>query len=257
MRTILAASALPCLLAFAAVQKPNAFKIETDDGYTIAGDLAVPKRKEGKAPLVIFIHDAEGKRAPFAEPANKFFRAGFATVTFDLRGHGESTKGKNGRDIEIKDELFKSMRRDLAAVLKHCGDQAGVDTDSLVLIGAGFGATLALKHASNDEAAKAVIVLSPLLADSRTKDDNSKPIEKLAAKPVMVVTGKYPDDKENATRLEFYAKQKGGKLEIKNLPIDNRGADLFTARATLADEMLSWVKKNAIDPAKKPEPPKK
>lgn len=249
----LALLAAAAIVAGTAFQKPDSFSVQTDDGYTIHGDLLVPKKKDGKSPLVVFVHDAKGKRSQYADAALKFYRAGYATLTFDLRGHNQSDK-KDGRAIELdKDETWKFMRRDLGAALKHCGDQAGIDVGKVVYVGAGFGAALALKAAATDDGALAVVGLSTPLAQPYTKDDCAKPLKQLAPKvPVLLVTGKQEDDKKTAKGLEMYAKDAAPKaFEIKNLPNDARGADLFAAKPSLADDILAWLKKNGVDPAKK------
>jgi dienelactone hydrolase len=252
MKLLWIGAALAAWLAPA--QKPDTFTVKTEDEFTIHGELQVPKKKDAKSPLVVFIHDAKGKRSQYSEAAGKFFRAGYAVVTFDLRGHNESDK-KDGRAIDLeKDETWKFMRRDLSAAIKHCQEQAGVDGDRVVYVGSGFGAAMALKAGASDESTKAVIGLSTPLAQPFTKDDCSKPIKTLAAKvPILLVTGKGEDDKKNAKYLETYAKEASPKaFEIKNVPNDVHGADLLAAKPSLAEEMIAWLKKNGVDPAAKP-----
>lgn len=239
------------------MQKPTGFKVKTDDGYDIAGDIAMPKvAKDKTAPLVIFVHDSNGRRSHFADAQAKFHRAGFASVTFDLRGHGDSEK-KDGRPVKLDgDDEWKLMRRDLSGVINYCREQKDIDMERIVIVGAGFGASLALKLATIDDGVKAVICLSCPLAAPYTKDDCSKLVEKLSIKniPMLMMTGKGDDDKKNAKDIKYYADKANAsaKLEIKNQTIDAKGVELLSQKPGLADEMITWVKKNAFDPAKPP-----
>ncbi|MFN0205191.1 MAG: alpha/beta hydrolase [Planctomycetota bacterium] len=239
--------------AAAAPQKPSDFVVKTDDGYQINGDVMIQKKKDAKFPVVVFIHDAKGRRTQFSDAAAKFYKAGYAAVTFDLRGHNQSTK-KEGRDINLeKDDEWKLMRRDVAAVLNWCKEQKELDTDRIVMIGAGFGAALALKSGTIDEGVKAVITLSCPLAAPYTKDDCSKFVEKLAPKTAMLMyAGKGEDDKKNLKDIKYYAEKANPKAFLdKPQSIDAKGADLLAQKPGIADEMIAWLKKNAFDPAKK------
>lgn len=239
------------------LQKPSEFTIKTDDGYEIHADIVIPKKgKDTKAPLAIFVHDARGRRTQFSEAQAKFYKAGYAAVTFDLRGHNQSTKF-DGREIDLsKDDPWKLMRRDLSGILNYCKEQKDIDTDRVVIMGAGFGATLALKLATIDEGIKGVVALSCPLAAQYTKEDCSKLVEKLSVKsvPMLFYTGKAEDDKKNAKDIKYYAEKAnaGGKFEVKNQTIDAKGADLLSQKPGIVDEAVTWLKKNAFDPAKDP-----
>ncbi|MBI3820710.1 MAG: dienelactone hydrolase family protein [Planctomycetes bacterium] len=255
----------PPALAF---QKPTDFSVKTDDNYEIHGEILIPKKaKDAKSPLAIFVHDAKGRRSQFSDAQMKFFKSGYAAVIFDLRGHNQSSKFE-GREIDLsKDDPWKLMRRDLSAVIGYCKEQKDVDTDRIVLIGAGFGATLALKFATIDETVKGVVCLSCPLSAPYSKDDSSKFVEKLSVKsiPMLLYTGKTDDDKKAAKDIKFYADKANasGKFEVKNLPIDAKSGELLAQKPSLADEFVAWFKKNAFDPTKDPakepakEPPKK
>ena len=251
MKLLWIGAALAAWLAPA--QKPDTFTVKTEDEFTIHGELQVPKKRT-RSPHWWCSSTTPREAIPIFGGRGKFFRAGYAVVTFDLRGHNESDK-KDGRAIDLeKDETWKFMRRDLSAAIKHCQEQAGVDGDRVVYVGSGFGAAMALKAGASDESTKAVIGLSTPLAQPFTKDDCSKPIKALAAKvPILLVTGKGEDDKKNAKYLETYAKEASPKaFEIKNVPNDVHGADLLAAKPSLAEEMIAWLKKNGVDPAAKP-----
>jgi dienelactone hydrolase len=259
MKTLCSIAAAAALFALAPAQKPESFEVKTDDGFTIHGDLLNPKKKDVKSALVVFIHDAKGKRTQFSDAALKFYRAGFATVTFDLRGHNQSDK-KDGRPVAMdKDEDWKFTTRDLRAVKTYCGEQAGIDTDRIVYVGAGFGAAMALKAAAADDGAKGFIGLSTPIAQPFTKDDCAKPVKAIALKvPMLLYTGKQDDDKNAAKSLGVYAKESSAKVfDVKNLPNDVRGADLVAVKPSIADEMVAWLKKNGVEAGVKVVPEKK
>jgi dienelactone hydrolase len=254
MKTLTLGMAFVAIASGAALaQKPSEFVVKTDDGYEIHGDVMLQKKKDVKLPVVIFIHDAKGRRTQFGDAAAKFYKAGYAAVTFDLRGHNQSNK-KDGREINLeKDDEWKLMRRDISAVVNWCKEQKDLDTDRIVVVGAGFGASLALKLATIEDGVKAVVALSCPLAAPYTKDDSSKFVEKLAPKtPMLMFAGKNDDEKKNLKDIKYYAEKANPKaFETKPQSIDAKGADLLAQKPSLADEMISWIKKNVFDPAKK------
>lgn len=75
---------------------PERFSCETADGVTLVGDFYPPGKAKGeRGPCVLLLHAvgpgrATASRGDFGRLPVALQREGFAVVTFDFRGHGES-----------------------------------------------------------------------------------------------------------------------------------------------------------------------
>ncbi|HEY7080548.1 MAG TPA: dienelactone hydrolase family protein, partial [Nitrososphaeraceae archaeon] len=81
----------------------------------------------------------------------------------DLRGHGESIKQDN-HTISFQSFMpgnFKNMTLDVKAAKKYLIGEMNANPNQISIIGANFGANLALNYAVSDHSIKSVILLSP------------------------------------------------------------------------------------------------
>jgi alpha-beta hydrolase superfamily lysophospholipase len=83
---------------------PFRVTIPTSDGVALAASWRAASGDE-KAPAVLLIHDFSRERRELEPLAQMLGEAGYATLTIDLRAHGESTK-KNGQPIPISPRLL-------------------------------------------------------------------------------------------------------------------------------------------------------
>lgn len=84
---------------------PYRVTITTADGVALAASFR-PIEGDPRAPGVLLIHDFSRERRELGPLANELHARGFATLSFDLRAHGESTK-KNGVTLAISPSLLK------------------------------------------------------------------------------------------------------------------------------------------------------
>lgn len=84
---------------------PYRVTIPTADGVALAGTFR-PVDGNPKAPGVLLIHDFSRERREWEPFAEELHSLGFATLSFDLRAHGESTK-KAGATIAISPRLLR------------------------------------------------------------------------------------------------------------------------------------------------------
>jgi len=105
------------------------------DGVNLASILAVPPGLTA-SPCVVFVHGlGSGKDSPRNMViAERLLDAGFATLLFDLNGHGESDEDPRG------DRAFGD---DLTAVYNWVQSQPGIDATQLMLAGSSMGGVVA------------------------------------------------------------------------------------------------------------------
>ncbi len=84
---------------------PFRVTIRTADGVALASSWR-PVEGNAKAPGVLLIHDFSRERREWEPFAEELHERGFATLSFDLRAHGESTK-KAGRALQISPSLLR------------------------------------------------------------------------------------------------------------------------------------------------------
>jgi len=84
---------------------PTRVTIPTADGVALAASWR-PAAGDGKGPAVLLLHDFSRERRELEPLAQRLGEAGYATLTIDLRAHGESVK-KSGAPLPISPRLLR------------------------------------------------------------------------------------------------------------------------------------------------------
>ena len=162
--------------------------LRTEDGLALAATLRRPDRPA--PPGIVLVHRYGAGQSSWDAFAETLRRAGFMTIAFDLRGHGASRAGGDGRPLDFKDvqsgfggwsAALADLRAATAALVA-----AGANPKDLAVMGEELGASLALKYALADSAMQAVVMLSPGLDLNglNVEDD----IRRLKDCPLLLVT---------------------------------------------------------------------
>ncbi len=118
----------------------------TVEGISIVGQLFLPERK-GPYPAVCICHgipagiSEEKKDGGYPELAERMCREGFAVLTFNFRGTGES-----GGNFDLA-----GWARDLEAAIDYLWELPEIDRAHISLLGFSGGAAIAIYVAANDE----------------------------------------------------------------------------------------------------------
>ena len=131
----------------------------------VQGSGLVFEPKEGKPVLgaIVFVHEPNRSGRDWTYMAEKMASHGFWSVTFDLRGHGESLM-QNGEELDRElfgPEEFMAMTADVAAAVEHARTLDGVDRDRIHLAGSDLGGSLAVLYGGGDPEVRSVALLSP------------------------------------------------------------------------------------------------
>lgn len=140
--------------------------IECDDGYFLTADYYKRDKYPRNMPGIIFIHSEGNERHEFYPLTYMTAGRSFASLAYDLRGHGETTgqKGNPPRTAkELTDADWAAMLVDLRNVVSHLAMKPEVNGGRLALVGSGVGANLAIRAAAEPWAAaiRCVIAISP------------------------------------------------------------------------------------------------
>lgn len=179
-------------------------EIRTSDNIELAASFFPPLEKPAAGnptPGVLMVHDAGADRHQLDDIAIKLQKAGFAVLTVDLRGHGES-RGEGGAWAELDDEeksdLWANATKDIDASAEWLLGQDAVHSTNLSVVGLGSGCALAIRHAKGDENVRCVVLMAP-----RSKDfgfDVAADLQKIEGLPTLVLAAK--DDAETRSMVE-------------------------------------------------------
>jgi pimeloyl-ACP methyl ester carboxylesterase len=141
-------------MEYAVPQPPS--ESETFDG--IAYHLWLPVG-EGPHPAVAVLHGAGSQKENHADFARAAINHGFAALTFDNRGHGE-TEGALGPRVVA----------DIQKLLRMLGDRPEVDGGRIALRGSSMGGLLALHVAAVSAEVAAVVAICPASEEMLLED---------------------------------------------------------------------------------------
>lgn len=176
------------------------------------------------APAVLLLHALNRDRSDWKEFALLLQRNGIAALTIDFRGHGESTRKLTAAGpVELKPQDFtdrdlKGMLLDVEAAVDWLQVQSEIDKKHIALIGASFGANIALRYATLNEDVAGVAALSPGLNYRGIRTDDV--IRQLGTMPLHVFVSH--DDAfafESSKHLMEIRKESGIAIAEKELMV--------------------------------------
>ncbi len=110
-----------------------AFKPRGWDDITLRGWLFP---NPDAAATIVLVHGLDGTRSGNLELVRDLLREGFAMLTFDLRGHGESDKAQMGAGLHEQDDVLGAVDFLL--------EERGAAPGTVLLMGHSYGAVIVL-----------------------------------------------------------------------------------------------------------------
>jgi uncharacterized protein len=129
--------------------------IQTPDGYTIAATMMEPSRRP--SPGIILVHMYGRSRRDWEPAAARLASEGFATLSIDLRGHGESSPAGGGDERA----RLTAMVSDVKTAKRFLETRGDVLPGRIGLAGASLGASLVAIAAGDDPTVRSIALLSP------------------------------------------------------------------------------------------------
>ncbi len=112
----------------------------TADAITISGQLRQPAARPGtKLPTVILVHQGFRTRAEWNPFLAAFSDAGYATLAYDIRGHGASGGSFSSADFDNPN----TSPKDLEAAVSFVASLPAADAERTGIVGSSVGGNLA------------------------------------------------------------------------------------------------------------------
>lgn len=224
--------------------------LTTDDKQTLVATWWAPRGKQA-VPGALLVHDAGGARTDLVEYGARLNKMGFAVLSIDLRGHGESADEDldwSDLDLPARERAWAFATRDVKAGAEYLRAQKSVHSASLVLIGYGSGTTLVARHAVRDENVRAVALLAPPTEPAGMYGFQlAKDLDQLGGLPTYVSVSR--EGRDAILAMADAGQQSSGGTQFLTISV-LKGApiDLLTDTKEVS-ELGRWLKEKVL-PAK-------
>ncbi|MBV9217090.1 MAG: alpha/beta fold hydrolase [Acidobacteria bacterium] len=185
----------PDVTATPAPSSAKTVTIESPDGVKIVGSMFAPNKPN--SPAVLMMHQWQNDRHSYDDLAAKMQSKGFAVLTIDGRGFGESTKKTDGAAVAAgrTDADVKGMLSDVDSAFTYLSKQPNVDPKRVGIIGASYASSLAIIYAADHPGVAAVALLSPGI-DYFGNIPTEPAVKKYGNRPLLFIAAE--DDKASA-----------------------------------------------------------
>ena len=237
-----APAAAPTPIAGSSVEAEDV-RIETKDGLKLGAAYYAAQKSNGRAPAVLLAHAPGSERTSVEPLARTLSKRGFAVLSLDLRGHGASAAGEAWEELDRagRERLWTYAQRDLNAAAGYLRGRRDVHTTNLTVVGVGSGCSLALRHASEDENARAVVLLAP--SEDQLGFNLVDEVQRCGGLPTMVISPR--DGRARAKRL-VEGLQSDGFLEIELTVLRTGEAEYLTDKK-MPDKVVSYLRDTVVE----------
>jgi len=202
--------------------------IDSSDGVKLVGSLYEASRPN--SPGLLLLHQWQSDRHSFDEFATRMQAKGFAVLSIDGRGFGESTKKADGSSVTAgrTDADVKGMLGDVGAAFEFLSKQKNVEPSHVGIVGASYGSSLAIIYAADDPKVAAVALLSPGLNYFGNMETRPA-VEKYGNRDLFIVASK--GDTDSAEAAESFEKIGNPRYGFFILPVgSSHGTEMFKYR---------------------------
>jgi pimeloyl-ACP methyl ester carboxylesterase len=223
---------------------PLAFKAV--DGWDLH---AVWKAAQEGKPTVVLLAGTGQRKEEWRAFARALAKAGYGYAALDMRGHGESRTTPAGEVITYKKlratklaNDYEDMTRDVEALVAALTGQ-GVIEESIGVLGAEVGSSVAVKYAAVHPKVPFVIMLSPGLAWQEIPLVNAVRAFKGRATPILMVHSDADKRSAKETPLLYaFAKNSVGENNTTLLVVpEERGTRMLRKNKDLTARILAWI----------------
>jgi pimeloyl-ACP methyl ester carboxylesterase len=220
--------------ATAAIADPG-IDLQAFDLVKLKASFELPQGAPAPIPAVLFLHGYGENRQVWAEFRKQFLDRGWAVMSLDLRGHGESTT-KNQRPIQASTAWRNSPREfplDVGPALDWLKRHPRLNSSKIVIVGYDIGANLALVSSGKFREVRTVVAVNPNPKESLEMAGSSQDFRPQSAL-VVTETAAPGDELKNYVKAPFRALIQ---------PVMGGTAQVFQEKA-LSDAIFQWIKES-------------
>lgn len=217
--------------------EPRAVGLVGDDGTRVAATFY--PADEPDAPGLLLIHGLRGHRDDWRRFARAAQRAGFASLSMDLRGHGDTTEDTRGRILSpgtLTRDDWRLVTSDIDAARRTLLER-GVHPEELAVVGASVGANLGLQFAVLNDDIQAVVLLSPGLVIEGIEAEAA--MAAYTERPALIMFGAH--DAYAAASGRTLAALAPSFFEVREYATSAHGAMLFDVSDQALEQAVYWL----------------
>ena len=230
------------LWALLQLPTPQHVVCPTDDGVEIAASFYAPR--ERNAPALVLVHQLGATRAEW-EPVIAALRADrdYAILAIDLRGHGESTKTRDGRTLDwqkFSDADWHKLPQDVHAAFDWLRANKSIAPRSFGGMGSSIGGSALLVHAAPQGMVRALVLLSPGLEYHGLHIRSA--FVRSEHRPVMLVAAE--GDARSFETLAALQKIASHRTHFVHVDGSAHGIKMMAEHADLLPQIVEFFRKN-------------
>ncbi|MBI2877950.1 MAG: alpha/beta fold hydrolase [Candidatus Tectomicrobia bacterium] len=210
------------------------------DGVTLVGSYYPPPR--GPVPAILLLHMLSRDRTDWNPLAGRLQAAGWAVLSFDLRGHGES-RFQGGRPLywrDFSDADFNKMVLDVEAAQGYLKGLKEVDANRVAILGASIGCNVALNFASDHPQVRALVLLSPGLKYRGVLSEPAMKRYGASGRSALIVAR--TDDGYSADSSKKLKSLAAARTTLILYERAGHGTQMLAKERGLEEQILSWLK---------------
>jgi pimeloyl-ACP methyl ester carboxylesterase len=208
-------------------------EFQTFDLVKLKASFVMPQGVPAPIPAVLMLHGYGEDRKVWAGLQAKFVAQGWAVMSLDLRGHGDS-KTKNLRPITASPE-WRSTTHDFAQDVNPALDwlkrQPRLDSKKIVVVGYDVGANLALVASGKFTEVRSVVAIKPVLKEAMAMAGSAQDFHPRSA---LVVAA----DAAEGNQIKQYTKD---PFRVLAQPVAGGTAQAVESKQ-VTDAIFQWLK---------------
>jgi pimeloyl-ACP methyl ester carboxylesterase len=209
---------------------------KTYDLVELHASFELPTGIPAPIPAVLLLHGYGEDRSVWKDFSKQLLTQGWAVMSLDLRGHGQS-RLKNQRPIEAAPDWRTNAHefpQDLDPALDWLKSQPRIDNRKIVVIGSDVGANLALIASGRFREVRTVVAIKPNLMESQYLAGSAQDFQPRSA--LIIVP-----DAASGNQIANDVTKPSRVVSIGSLSTTD-GTARWVAEARVRDQIFQWLK---------------
>jgi len=227
---------LATLTSFAAAFAEQQERVSVhSEGWELIGDLRLPETQE-MLPAVLLLNKAAGNRHVYKELAGHLTERGIASLSLDLRGHGDSTNLDQfvpNESDEATELMIWEAEADVIAAYEFLKAHPRIDPARIAIVGASYSGEEMAEAARIGGFAQAYVALSP----GSFSEESIAAMDESGVPWLFVVSRHERYLTDIAANVQSTTKS----VEIVYLPGDAHATRILESRHDVAERIAVWL----------------